>query len=40
MSAEILAEVVERFQRRAEEGPPRRKLKEIEGLDTLVRPIP
>ena len=40
MPADILAEVVERFQRRTEEGPPRPKLKEIEGLDSLVRPIP
>ncbi|MCX5648049.1 MAG: hypothetical protein NTX40_02960 [Planctomycetota bacterium] len=40
MSADILAEVAERFQRRIKEGPPRLKLKEIEGLDSLVRPIP
>ena len=40
MSADVLGEVAERFQRRIQEGPPRRKLKEIEGLDTLLRPIP
>jgi hypothetical protein len=39
MPADILAEVVERFRRRTEEGPPRLKLKEIEGLDSLLRPI-
>jgi hypothetical protein len=36
MSADTLAEVAERFQRRIQEGPPRVKLKEIEGLDSLL----
>jgi hypothetical protein len=40
MSADVLAEVAERFERRIKEGPSRPKLKEIEGLDSLVPPIP
>jgi hypothetical protein len=40
MSVEVLAEVAERFQRRMKEGPPRLKLREIEGLDSFVRPSP